>query len=278
MNPDSHGLMLRLILSSRGRSSRVVARSIALGREHQFNLQFCLAGNRREYRRMVIGFEEVFTRFVRSIGGEVLPKSAEESADYLFRAEKVVIELKTLLQDATPAHVRELQALADRWHKQGWVRIYGRTTLDLQTIRTECQREWLDLLETPVERIIRKANRQIRSTKRSQGLSDAKGLLLIVNDGNFLYTEPVNYMILVARILQKKTARGERRFPDIRGVVYFSYRVPAAGESVLFWLPGTIEPAADADLGAFQGRLRQQWFAHFAKITRRSIAESPRSL
>jgi hypothetical protein len=99
-----------------------------------------------------------------------------------------------------------------------------------------------------------------------------------VNDGNFLHAEPVNYVIFIARILQKKTKDGERRFPHIRGVVYFSYRVPAAGESALFWLPGTIEPTADADLRAFQGRLGQQWFADFAKITRRSIAESPRSL
>ena len=35
----------------------------------------------------------------------------------------------------------------------------------------------------------------------------------------------------------------------------------------LFWIPGTLEPAADADLSTFQDRLREEWFAYFARIT-----------
>src|SRR6266404_698574 len=89
-------------------------------------------------------------------------------------------------------------------------------------------------------------------------LQGAKGLLLIVNDGNLLHTAPVEFMTLVARVLQKRSEDGERKFPHIRGVVYFSYRVPAAGESNLFWIPGTLEPAADADLSAFQDRLQRE--------------------
>jgi hypothetical protein len=55
----------------------------------------------------------------------------------------------------------------------------------------QAQREWLDLLESPIEGIIRKANRQIRSTKTRERMTGAKGLLLIVNDGNFLHTAPL---------------------------------------------------------------------------------------
>jgi hypothetical protein len=99
-----------------------------------------------------------------------------------------------------------------------------------------------------------------------------------VNDGNFLHTAPLEFMTLVARVLQHKTSSGERKFPHIRGVVYFSYRVPAAGESNLFWVPGTIEPKADKDLQAFQNKLRIEWFAHLTQITGRPIAEDARSI
>jgi arsenate reductase-like glutaredoxin family protein len=279
MNPDSRGLMLRLILSSRGRSSRVVAQSIVLGREHQFNLQFCLAGNRREYRRMVIGFEEVFARFVRSIGGEVLaPSSEEERADYLFREEKVVIELKTLEEDKRVEHAQKLGGLTTGWARSGHVRTIGRTIVNLQNMHPEPQREWLNLLEAPIERIIRKANSQIRSTKNRENLPDAEGLLLILNDGNLLHTAPIVFMNLVARVLNKRDPDDAPKFPEIRGVVYFSYRVRAAGEPNLFWVAGTIEPGKDTELVAFQARLKEEWCAYFARRTGRPVSEDPRTL
>src|SRR5216683_1890469 len=221
-------------------------------------------------------FEQAFGRFVQSIGGEIVPRCAQESADYIFRAEKVVAELKTLEEDSLPSHVQKLSALFENWQRRGLIRVFGTATIDIQTVPQELQREWLDLIEPPIEGIIRKANGQIRSTKEVHQLSAAKGLLLIVNDGNFLHTVPVNFMISVGRILQKKDELCQSRFPHIRGVVYFSYRIPAAGDPALFWLPGTMEPAADADLSTFQDRLQREWFAYFASLVRRPVTTSPR--
>lgn len=227
---------------------------------------------------MASQFELIFNRFVESIGGEVVPKSAMESADFVFRSEKIIAELKTLERDPREEHVRKLAALAQGWNRRRQVVVYGTAAANLQRIHPAAQREWLDLLEAPIEGIIRKANRQIRSTKDHEHLQDAKGLLLIVNDGNLLHTAPIVFMTLVARVLQKLSADGERKFRHIRGVVYFSYRVPAAGESNLFWIPGTLEPAADADLGAFEDRLQREWFAYFARITWRPVTEELRSI
>lgn len=223
-------------------------------------------------------FELVFNRFVESIGGEVVPESAAESADFVFRSERIVAELKTLERDPREEHVRKLAALAAGWHRRRQVPVYGTTVIDLRRTHPVAQREWLDLLEAPIEGIIRKANRQIRSTKDHEHLKDAKGLLLIVNDGNLLHTAPIVFMTLVARVLQKRSADGERKFRNIRGVVYFSYRVPAAGESNLFWIPGILEPAADADLGAFQDRLQREWFAYLARITGQPVTEDLRAI
>lgn len=223
-------------------------------------------------------FEAVFARFIERIGGEILATGPEESADFVFRAEQIVVELKTLQRDPRDEHAKKLAALASTWNQRGHLRVYGRTTISLRDMHPEVQREWLDLLETPIERIIRKAHRQIRSTKNRERLMDAKGLLLIVNDGNFLHTAPLEFMTIVARVLQQRTAQGERKFPHIRGIVYFSYRVLAAGEPNLFWVPGTLEPAADADLQAFQNKLRIEWFAYFTRIIGRPITEDARAI
>ena len=212
------------------------------------------------------GFEDVFGRFVQSIGGEIVPRGVDESADYLFRPEKVVVELKTLVEDSTLAYAKKLYPLTNDWQRRGLVRGFGTFSVELHTLPLECQQEFLNLLEASIERVIRKANGQIRSTKEVHKLPNAKGLLLIANDGNFLHTNPVNFMISVGRILQKKDEFGEHRYPHIRGVVYFSYRVPSAGESTLFWRQGTMEPTSDADLRMLQERLRREWFAFHAKI------------
>jgi hypothetical protein len=119
---------------------------------------------------MATQFEQIFDRFVESIGGEVIPKSDVESADFLFRADKIVAELKTLERDARDEHVRKLLGLAQEWDRRGQVRVIGRAVLSLRKIHPQAQREWLDLLEAPIEGIARKANRQIRSTTEADRL------------------------------------------------------------------------------------------------------------
>jgi hypothetical protein len=127
-----------------------------------------------------------------------------------FPGEKVEIELKTLERDARVEHAQKLGGLAIAWGRRGRVRVYGTTVMDLQTIHPECQLEWLDLLENPIEWIFRKANSQIRSTKRRENLPDAKGLLLIPNDGNLLHTAPIVFMNLVAGVCTRRPQRVPR--------------------------------------------------------------------
>ena len=128
--------------------------------------------------------------------------------------------------------------LINDWTRRGLIRIYGRVRIDLQKLNPVPQREWLHTLQAPVERIVAKANRQIRSSKQSLVLPNAKGLLLIANDGNCLHTSVTDYMILVSRVLAKKMPTGERRFPHIQGVVYFSYRARSLAEGMPFsWRP-----------------------------------------
>ncbi len=218
-------------------------------------------------------FETHFRRFVQGCGGKLIPEADTARADFLFPKDNIVAELKTLRQDARREHAQKLQALANDWAKRGLIRAYGRVVFSLQTMNPQCQREWLRILERPVENLIRKANRQIRSAKASLQRSTAKGLLIIANDGNLLHTAPTDYMILVSRVLRKKTPVGEKQFPDIHGVIYFSYRIPSRNEGVPFWISGDTDPKGDPQIQKFQKSLRMDWYAYVQKVTGQAVSE-----
>jgi hypothetical protein len=102
----------------------------------------------------------------------------------------------------------------------------------------------------------------------------AKGLLLIVNEGNLLYQTSADYLAMVARVLQKRT-NGERRFSAINAVVYLSiHAVPGGMQPV--WQTGLVD-MADKELGDFIDTLQQQWFAFVCRgrivLGRQSFSE-----
>jgi hypothetical protein len=215
-------------------------------------------------------FEKLFQHFVSDFGGEVLPEvHSVPYADFLFRGDGVVSELKTLEEDKSADYERKLQALSADWMRRRLILGYGTFQISLPRLPQQCQREWLHVLEPPVEHLIRDANRQIRSTKEHLKLEGHRGLLLIANDGNFLHTDPTNYMILVSRVLKKKRD-GKPRFPHIDGVVYFSYRIASKNERLPFWAPGIVAQS-DSTMSAFQDRLRDGWFAYLSKITQQPV-------
>jgi hypothetical protein len=149
--------------------------------------------------------EEILAKFVKSVGGEVIAESNESRrADFLFQKQNIVAELKTLKEEARQEHARKLQTLVNDWLERRLLRIYGRVAIGLQQVHPICQQEWLDILQPPVESIVKAANRQIRSTKKDLQLTSAKSLLLIANEGNLLYTTPADYLAVVSRVLKKK--------------------------------------------------------------------------
>jgi hypothetical protein len=103
-------------------------------------------------------FETLFARFIEGIGGEILAAGPEETADLLFRAENIVVELKTLQRDSRDEHARKLSLLMATWAKRGLLWVIGRTVVNLRNVHPQARREWLNLLEAPIEGIIRKAS------------------------------------------------------------------------------------------------------------------------
>ena len=210
-------------------------------------------------------FENFFREFVRDFGGEFVAEGDEKSADFVFRQDNVIAELKTLQKDARLEHAEKVQQLANDWMRRGLVLLYGRPRISLRALPPVCQKEWLQVLIPPVENIIRKANQQIRSSKDALSLPQASGLLLIANDGNFLHTEPADYLNIVALVLKKKDSNGKPKFPHIDGIVYFSYRVASSNEPFPFWAPAHVHPD-DTEVISFQEKLRAGWFSYVARV------------
>src|ERR1700731_2423569 len=61
-------------------------------------------------------FEAVFHDFIRHFGGEVLPEAPDgRTADYLFREQKIIAELKTMTVDQTEDADRKLTPYVEEW-------------------------------------------------------------------------------------------------------------------------------------------------------------------
>lgn len=132
---------------------------------------------------------------VRRVGGslvcDLLPtrKNLEENADFVFQQFRVIGELKRLEKDQgeDPKMAAKLQQLYNKWIVEGRQVpvIYGRAKLSVPDLPPECANEVISLYREPIARRIRKANRQIRTTKKTLKMEDAIGLLFLAQDGDY---------------------------------------------------------------------------------------------
>ena len=92
-------------------------------------------------------------------------------------------------------------------------------------------------------------------------MPSAKGLLLLVNDGN-LSMSPGLVFNLLDRILREK-------YHSINSLVYFSVNhpvhIPGIKMRSLPWADPIIEYRDEVDR-RFREKLRNAWFAHFSKL------------
>ena len=119
-------------------------------------------------------FETAFREFVPEIGGQLIPTTpGVRSANFLFSEDDIIVELKTLLEDAQNEYNTKMQSLADDWQRRGLILAYGTVRISLRELNPICRQEWLDA-QPPVENIVRDANRQIRSSKKTLGRTIGK--------------------------------------------------------------------------------------------------------
>ena len=188
----------------------------------------------------MLSVEETFNAFVKASGGELVsdlfPKAPDfRNADYVFRnhpSGKVVAELKCLEEDLFLE--KKLNELFDKWTAQGRMKpFWGEIKFKSQDLPSDMQKEVFEKLGGPIKKHVDKANVQIKTTKDRLGLKDAKGLLLLVNDGN--YSLQFN---CVPFLLMKALGRDHS---GINSVIYFTVNMRAQMVGIeretLIWSP-----------------------------------------
>jgi hypothetical protein len=118
------------------------------------------------------------------------------------------------------------------------------------------------LARRQIEHTIRQANKQIRSTKKSLNRPEAKGLVLLVNEGNY-FAHPAEALYLISRVMQDHFLESA-----IDGVVYFTVNMaakrPDNDRELSFWVP--MYRGEAGDLADFVNHLGSEWGAFHAKV------------
>lgn len=205
--------------------------------------------------------EPLLNEFVTSVGGELVSELISgnpdfENADYLFRSSRVVIELKSLQEDFADSEKLQNKTfeLWKKWFGEGSVK-FGHIFRTSELPRDK-RRVLQRLYSEPIRRVLKKANRQLRSTAERVGISEPRNLVLIANDG--LYSLEPDFIIgTIARLLQ-------REFSSIHGFVYFTVNryveIPDDKNARQLWVPLYSDSSARPDLVDFVNDLGAKWF------------------
>ena len=166
---------------------------------------------------------------VRSIIGD---SPSFENADFLFHADGVVAELKSLDEDKL-FDERIIKAASDLYVQElandaNLPIIFGEVLTSTVGRSEAFARKIAALYEKPIKAIVEKANRQIRDTVQALNVPGAKGLLIVANNKHSAL-DPSHAHYLLQRVLKRQT------YSSINSVVYMS-----AGQQVA--LPGVAFP------------------------------------
>jgi hypothetical protein len=111
------------------------------------------------------------------------------------------------------ARNQKLLTLLQEWSRRGLIRVYGRAQIALRSLPKQCQDEWMQIYEAPIQKhIFSDANKQIREAKQCLRIPDAKGVVLIANEGH-IFPSTADLLTYVARILKKKNVTAKHFTP-----------------------------------------------------------------
>lgn len=220
---------------------------------------------------MRIDVAREFAKCVRALNGKVLDDELsprkDANADYWFPDDLVIAELKCL--SANLFEQSDFKERTTRRHSS-WVHrglmpaaAPGAVlTLNLRDIPEVCASEFLRVIKRRIEKnVIAKANTQIKSTRKTLAAKAAKGLLILVNDGD-LALQPNVVAYLLAHTLRTQNS-------SISSVIYFSANefvtVPGHDDAGRFWIETT--PSGREPVSArFREGLRAPWIEHHGQL------------
>ena len=214
---------------------------------------------------------------VRNLGGVVLDDSLENprfaNADYWFPDYQVMVELKCLTENlmAKREFNERVSKFYAAWMRAGLIPQAEREkiTFNLRDIPVKCAREFLEPIKRRLDvNVFKKANKQIKEMKKHFNATSTKGLLLLVNDGDYMFP-PGMMAHLLARSFKEQ-------YSSIHSAIYLSVNelvtVPGVSSPVLFWIDGVL-PNREPVPEALRGLLQQSWIAHYSGLVPGPIYE-----
>ncbi|RWC59494.1 hypothetical protein [Mesorhizobium sp.] len=225
-----------------------------------------------------IRVEETFTQFVRTFrGGDVLshfvsknPSSAL-NADYYFPTDNVIAELKTLETDALNLEIIDRRIMASYKWLGYRLEDYTDFLFGRKYLPDDVNKRVFSAVSRPIIDCVRKANKQIISSRRLIGKADAKGLILIANSGNF-GLPPMQLMNVVLKGFDRLSDR------EKDGIVYFTpnvYHDVGDGLPREIWVP--IANERGPELQDFIDSLGKAWFDYRDTTGQSSISRKTNS-
>ena len=223
-----------------------------------------------------IDVEKSFGDFIRIFGGEVLEDTYGTSlqiknADYVFRDPPVIGELKRLVENHNESNriQEKIQSKVDEWMSDGTTgNFYGHHIIQSNSLPERCQQELIDLYKPNLQKRILKANKQIKETKMLLGLKEAKGVLLVANDGNYAL-EADAALYLIGRILGTSCH-------SINSVVYFTANMytsnPSTTLPALVWANVSRKQVVDPVNDDFLMSLCDGWRKHVSLLRNELIS------
>jgi hypothetical protein len=227
----------------------------------------------------VIDIRQSFDRFVESFGGIVsdnirqtiarIPnEQLSKNADYIFTKESVIAELKCLEDNHEDKEefVLKRQALVDKWERESLVKPEQVRVPFIQTkdFPQPCHDDLLKLYGQCIKTHLRSANQQIRESKKTHNLPEAKGLLLLANDGNYSI-EPEHVGVILGNHLHGKN------YPNIDTILFFTVNMATQvpGDDVIYrlWTYFYRDTADNGVPTQFLDALGTAWSAFFKELT-----------
>jgi len=174
-----------------------------------------------------------FEAFVKTLGGfesidallRVNDPDGKQRADYLFSARTVIVEQKIL--DVDPAS--KTQAFLERVMKERGIGGYGLISSNQIFSKLpdgeEVHRKFILRVTGVVEQNVSKADKQTRDTREIFGISDAAGILVLLNEKAYaLAPDVVAYRM--AHTFERKNPDGSLQYPHNDGAIIISEAHP----------------------------------------------------
>jgi hypothetical protein len=195
-------------------------------------------------RPFVANVEEYFSEFVDFYGGKIIEKLQENlvdrpNADYLFENPDIIAELKCFQKDVFSGEDEfpKIERLLNKWiskkkisNKQLRNYIFRGGALP-----KKCSEDIIELASKTIERAIYKANKQIEESKITLSKRNARGVLFLINDGNYFFNTK-GFLGIISNLIRRKFIT-----PSFDVVVYLTLNQatwkPGSELDHTFWIP-----------------------------------------